>query len=197
MDSALRHELLLRAAEDERVREELARDGSLYQGYHPRMEEVHTRNAARLAEILDQHGWPGISLAGDDGEEAAWRIAQHAICDPSLQRRTLQLLQQAPAHEAPRWQLAYLVDRIRTLEGRPQVYGTQFDWDEQGEMSPLPIEDPEHVDQRRAAMGLDSLAQRTFAMRTQARSGTEPRPCDLAARRREMDAWARKVGWRA
>lgn len=36
-------------AEDERVRAELAADGSLLDGYHPRMAEAHRRNASRLA----------------------------------------------------------------------------------------------------------------------------------------------------
>jgi hypothetical protein len=195
MDSALRDELLAMAEEDDRVREELAADGSLYAGYHPRMEAVHSRNAARLAQILDQHGWPGISLVRADGEEAAWRIAQHAIAHPALQRRVLELLKASPPHDLPRSQIAYLEDRIRTLEGRPQLYGTQFDWDDHGEMSPMPIEDPARVDERRAAMGLDPLAERTRKMRAQ--TGNEPRPADLVARRREMEAWARKVGWRS
>jgi hypothetical protein len=50
MDSeTLKTELLSMAAEDLRVREELARDGSLFEGYHPRMRAVHERNAAGLA----------------------------------------------------------------------------------------------------------------------------------------------------
>ncbi len=59
MDNALpslREGLLAMAAEDRRVRAELAADGSLFDGYHPRMAEVHRRNAARLTEILDRHG---------------------------------------------------------------------------------------------------------------------------------------------
>lgn len=195
MNAALREELLAMAAEDQRVRNELAGDGSLYGGYHPEMERVHTRNAVRLAEILDQHGWPGISLVGEDGEEAAWLVAQHAIADPPLQRRALKLLEQVPGGEIPQWQIAYLVDRVRILEGRPQLYGTQFDWDENNEMSALPIEDPERVDHRRTSVGLEPLAERTAKMREQARNSKEPPPRDVSARRQQMEAWAVKVGW--
>ena len=35
--------------------------------------------------------------------------------------------------EVPPLQPAMLEDRIRTFEGRPQRYGTQFDWDADGE----------------------------------------------------------------
>ncbi|MBK8081497.1 MAG: hypothetical protein IPK25_15205 [Saprospiraceae bacterium] len=32
--------------------------------------------------------------------------------------------------------LAYLTDRIAVLEGKLQLYGTQYDWDNNGNMSP-------------------------------------------------------------
>ena len=56
-------------------------------------------------------------------------------------------------------EVAMLEDRIRTFEGRPQRYGTQFDWDEHGHLSLLPLEDPAGVDARRRAIGLGPLAQ--------------------------------------
>ena len=66
------------AAEDRRVREELARDGSLFDGYHPRMEAVHDRNAARLTQILEAHGWPTRSLVGEHAAGDAWMIVHAA-----------------------------------------------------------------------------------------------------------------------
>src|SRR5690349_229279 len=87
MDEALRNELLAMSGEDQRVRAELAADGSLYDSYHPRMAEVHRRNAARLPAIIAEHGWPGRSLVGEDGAEAACLVLHHAIGDPPLQRR--------------------------------------------------------------------------------------------------------------
>jgi hypothetical protein len=183
--------------EDQAVRAELAADGALFDGYHPRMEEVHRRNAARLAEVIGRHGWPGRTLAGEDGADAAWMIAQHAIGEPQFQLRCLALLKEAAAkEEIPLWQPAYLEDRIRMFEGKPQVYGTQYDWDEHGEMSPLPIEDPGHVDERRAALGLIPLAKNTNRMREGVLNGKEQRPRDWATREQELEAWARRVGWR-
>lgn len=195
MNRKLRKTILQMAKRDAVVRERLVADGSLFEGYHPEMQAVHEENAAALAQIVETHGWPGMSLVGKDGSEAAWIIAQHAIGLPGFQRRCLALLDEAARQgEAPAWQPAYLADRIRALEGRPQIYGTQFDWDEQGEMSPLPIEDPAGVDARRAAIGLPPLAETTRSHRLQ--SEREPRPADSEARRREMREWAVKVGWR-
>jgi hypothetical protein len=193
MNTTLREELLAMQAEDVRVREELAREGVLGEGYEPRMEEVHRRNAARLEAIVNEHGWPGRTQAGDDGAEAAWRTLQHAIGRPDLIRLYLPLLQQAAAAgEIPDWQPAYLLDRIRFFEGKPQVYGTQYDWDEEGFTKLWPVEDPEHVNEKRKRVGLPPLAE----ARARSRLGKPVPPEQLRARRQAMEAWARAVGWR-
>lgn len=76
---------------DLRVRSETIKGSSTFASYHPRMEEVHTRNGARLKEIIAEYGWPGRSLVGEDGMIAAWFIAQHAIGDPPFQRKAVKL----------------------------------------------------------------------------------------------------------
>lgn len=194
----LARELVAMADEDLRIRDELAADGSLFEGYHPRMREVHERNAVRLLVIIEEHGWPGRSLVGEAGAQAAWLIVQHAIGNPPLQRRSLVLLTDAAAQgEVPARQVALLEDRIRCFEGKRQRYGTQFDWDEHGQLSPLPIEDEAGVDERRRAVGLTSLALDVRAKRdAAARSGERP-PSDRAARARVADEWLRASGWRA
>jgi hypothetical protein len=69
--SGIRRELLAMVEEDLRVRADLAEDGSLFDGYHPRMRAVHEAHAARLGTILDQRGWPTEPRVGRDGAEAA------------------------------------------------------------------------------------------------------------------------------
>jgi hypothetical protein len=198
MNDALRDELLAMEEEDRRVRAALLAEGSLFDGYHPRMAEVHNRNADRLSAIIDRHGWPGRGLVGEDGARAAWFVLQHAIGQPALQRRGLVLLRQAAARgEASAVGVAMLEDRIAFFEGRPQRYGTQYDWDERGELVPWAIEDEAGVDERRREVGLPPLAENTRRMReATARAGEGP-PRDWKKRREEMEAWARQVGWRA
>lgn len=193
MDQSLRAELLAMEEEDLRVRAELAADGSLFDGYHPRMEAIHRRNAARLRQIIDARGWPGKSLAGDDGANAAWLIAQHAIGEPDFQRRSLELLQAAAAAgEAHPWQAAYLEDRIRMFEGRPQRYATQFDIGDDGRPVPCETEEPEEVDERRRGVGLEPLAARL----SRAEREEPPSPETRARRAREYQEWLKRVGWR-
>src|SRR5690606_30750870 len=76
---------------------------------------------ARLAEIIDEHGWPTRSLVGEDGASAAWLIAQHSDLDVGFQERALGLLREAVADgEADPTELAYLEDRVARNQGRPQ-----------------------------------------------------------------------------
>jgi len=195
MNESLRSELLSLRADDERRREELAREGVLWDGYHPRMQQVHDRNAERLQQIVAQHGWPTRNLVGEDGAEAAWLIVQHAIANPPFQREMLSILQACAAcGEIPPYQPAYLEDRICMFEGRPQIYGTQFSPDDDGLPTPWTIADPEHVNDRRAALGLDTIEERTAHFRANAAS--EPKPKNLAEYRRDAEEWLRKVGWR-
>ncbi|MEV6863790.1 DUF6624 domain-containing protein [Streptosporangium subroseum] len=53
--------------------------------------------------------------------------------------------------------LAYLIDRVRVGEKRPQLYGTQYHAPD-GALVPRPIEDREHLDERRAQVGLEPHA---------------------------------------
>jgi hypothetical protein len=193
MNQSLRDELLAMDAEDQRVRQELMDQDALGDGYHPRMEVVHKRNAARLKEIIAEHGWPGRALVGDDGAFAAWRMAQHSIGDPPLQRLCFNVLEDAarrgdvsPQHPA------YLLDRIRMYEGKPQIYGTQFMPNREGDTVPWKIEDPEHVDERRATIGLRPLAELAHAPDP----GRRPPRENLAQWFRGYEEWLRKAGWR-
>ncbi|MDB4883348.1 MAG: hypothetical protein JWL95_2114 [Gemmatimonadetes bacterium] len=191
MSAELAAELIALAAEDQRVRSELLAEGTLFGGYHARMEAVHRRNASRLAEILAAVGWPGESLVGVEGATAAGMIAQHAIGEPDFQRACLVALERAAARgEVPAWQPAMLEDRIRVFEGRLQRYGTQLDIDDDGRVHPHPIEDPDGVEERRRAVGLDSLAERL------ARAERLPAPVDRAEQQRGYERWLREVGWR-
>jgi hypothetical protein len=191
-DPVLRRELLALAEDDERARGALAAAGTLWEGYHPAMEAVHRRNAARLRTIIAEHGWPGVSLVGADGAEAAWSIVQHAIGEPAFLRSCLRLLRAAAeGGEAAAWQAAMLEDRIRMFEGRPQRYATQLERDATGRLSAYRTEDMAGVDARRAAVGLEPLSERL------ARAEAEPLPVDRAKWEREYEAWLRRAGWRS
>lgn len=120
--------------------------------------DVDRRNTARFKAIVDQYGWPTRSLVGEQAEHMAWLLAQHADIDVVFQERCLSLIRHAGAGEVCPRHLAYLEDRILLHRGRPQRYGTQYKTNDRGEFVPQSLEDPEGVDERRAALGLEPLA---------------------------------------
>jgi hypothetical protein len=161
VDEELRAELLARCAEDQRVRKAAVRKPGHYREIPDDIKEmlrVDEANTAWLSELTDRIGWPGRTLVGDDGAHAAWLLAQHA--DRQEQPAFLELLRAAVAagEASPRDLAAYLEDRVRVHAGKPQLYGTQFIRDDQG-LRPQPIEDPEHLDERRVSVGLGPFAE--------------------------------------
>ena len=191
MNEPLAAELIALREHDLTMRAELASDGSLFDGYHPRMEAVHRTNAARLREIIAVHGWPGTPIVGARGAEAAFLIAQHAIGEPPFMRRCRELLAAAvAAGAAPAWQLAYLDDRINVSEDRPQRYGTQLRPGADGRLEPCPLAEPENVEQLRSDVGLPPLAEILAKAQPD-----PPRPGDPAAKAAAELEWRRKVGW--
>ncbi len=179
------------------VRGRLAESGALFDGYHPEMEAVHLTNASLLEGCFAEIGWPGRDVVGEEAAAAAMLVLQHAISRPDLQRAGLELLLEAvQANQANALDAAYLSDRIAVFEGRPQLFGSQFDWDESGALSPAPIHDPEGVDARRASLGLPPLGETIAAMRARAAAEGETAPQDLAARKAAFAAFLARTGWR-
>jgi uncharacterized protein DUF6624 len=195
VNEELRRELLAMRSEDMRVRQELMNSGELGGAYVPRMEAVHRRNAARLRELVASFGWPGEDIAGRDGAEAAWFVAQHAIGEPAFQRDALALLRTAASQgRAPAWHAAYLEDRIAMQEGRPQRYGTQWlDDPFDGRIRPWQLADPAHVNDLRENVGLKPLAEIP-------ETGPELSAPERQAMERDRDWWKQwfaSKGWRA
>jgi len=159
-DPALRQELLKRAEKDQKVRADVPADlAKITSAIVKRVQSVDKANTAWLKRVVQKYGWPGKSLVSGDGAHSAWLLVQHADLDPDFQKRCLKLMEKAvQAGEASGQEYAYLTDRVRTKEGKPQVYGTQLKFVD-GKYVPLPIEDEAKVDKRRAAVGLPPLAE--------------------------------------
>src|SRR6516225_3659032 len=159
LDHSLRRELLSLHDDDLTLREELLAAGELRGPYHPRMEAVHIKNAARLRELIAEHGWPAEDRVGPDGAEAAWLIAQHSIGAPQFMRTALRLIQACVKQgRVPPRHAALLEDRIALYEGRPQRFGTQsIDDPRDGLSRPWTIADADQVNELRASIGLAPL----------------------------------------
>ena len=178
------------------TRAKLLREGRLYGRYEQKMQDVHRENAYALDEIISTHGWPSVSKVGVEGSRATWLIAQHAICTPELQRKFLRHLSKAAeAGDSPIKQVAFLTDRIRFNEGKPQVYGTVLDWNENGELT-CELENPEKVDELREQVGLPPFEQTLQEHRKEVEAEGGNPPENYETYRQAGSDWAKSVGWR-
>ena len=178
------------------LRDQLIQRGEMNEGYNEEMKALHNRNAEKLNDIVDRIGYPTIDKVGQDASEAAWLVIQHSIGQPAIMKKCAALLERAVEdNKAQRRHLAYLTDRIAVFEGTSQLYGTQFDWDELGELSPNLYDDLNKVNARRKSIGLNTLEEQTEIMRSQAREENQSPPPDLKRRNQEAEAWKKEVGW--
>ncbi len=182
--------------DDLEFREKLIENGQLNDGYNEEMAKIHNRNAKILDEIIDTIGYPTVDKVGKEACEATWLIIQHSIGQPNFMKKCVKLLEIAVReNKANLKNLAYLTDRIAVFEEKPQLYGTQFDWDENEELSPNLIDDLTKVNQRRKSIGLNSLEEQTEIIRKQTKDNNQSPPTDFEKRKQEIEKWKKTVGW--
>lgn len=134
-------------------------------------DSVDWRNQARLMAIVDEYGWPTIPKVGAEASNAAWLLVQHAP-DLTFMESCLEVMESLPPGEIKPANIAYLKDRVLMMNGKPQIYGTQF----QGrgkEMHVYPIDDVEHIDERRASVGLETRAEYEAKLREHRNTGKQ------------------------
>jgi hypothetical protein len=117
-----------------------------------------------LKERIASRGWFDVRRYGTAPDNAAWLLVQHADGDPAYQASVAALLEPKVATgDTNPANFAYLNDRIALRNGRPQRFATQAECVNGKWLAP-DIEDPDGLDARRAAMGLepyrDQLARR-------------------------------------
>jgi hypothetical protein len=152
----LGEELVEMARLDQELREDFGPDRTQDTAFMRRMLTSQQLHAARMGEILDEHGWPGPALVGEDGAEAAWLLIQHG--DLPLQQRALRLLRASEDPGIPASAIAMLTDRVLVGQGEPQRYGTQFSIVD-GRLQLDSLQNPDSVDVWRAEVGLGPLAE--------------------------------------
>ncbi|MEL1255208.1 DUF6624 domain-containing protein [Flavobacterium sp. DGU38] len=178
------------------LRIKLIESGQISEGYNEEMKDLHNKNAKILNDIIDSIGYPTIDKVGKEANEAAWLVIQHSIEQPEFMKKSAELLKRAVReNKADLKSLAYLTDRIAVFEGKPQLYGTQFDWDENGNLSPNHFDDLAKVNERRKSLGLNTLDEQTEIIKKQAKNENQSPPINFEQRKQEVEEWKKNVGW--
>ncbi|MBL7938645.1 MAG: hypothetical protein JNL43_04720 [Flavobacteriales bacterium] len=123
------------------------------------MAATDSTNLIFVSKVLDQRGWLGPDIVGESGNSALFLVVQHA--DLATQEKYLPMMRDAVRKgNAKGSSLALLEDRVLMRNGKRQLYGSQIGRDpETGVHYLVPLEDPDHVDERRASVGLGTLAE--------------------------------------
>lgn len=122
-------------------------------------DSVYTAHYHQLKTIFESTGFPGEDRVGKAGSKNFWLMVQHLDKWPDFQQQVLNGMQKEVAkHNAAAKDFAYLTDRVRLNTGQKQVYGTQVTYNTDScQAIPRALENPETVNQRRAAVDLEPL----------------------------------------
>jgi hypothetical protein len=163
-DAALLAELERRVERDQTARKQWLIDPSNTE-HAGAVDSIDTENVAWLRKLISERGFPAAAQVGKKGVHLAWVLLQHADQDPKLQSDLLPVLEQRfSAGELPANDLARITDRVLMASGKPQRYGTQFDWFA-GDFAPPEPGRLAEIDAARAGLGLMPLTDYICTLR--------------------------------
>lgn len=165
MNKPLMAELEIIREKDQRYRGQMRGFSDRYGWDSPQVDSLwalqapfDAENTTRILEIIEEFGYPGKTLVGDQAS-TAFLVIQHA--DIEIQEKYLPILTEAAeAGELNYASLALLIDRVNMRNNKPQIYGSQLQRNEEtGSWMFYYIEDEKNVNERRAKVGLGPLEE--------------------------------------
>lgn len=172
-DEALRQELLRMRDADQAVRVRLNDAGWANEAIGREMIALDAANTRRLLEIFKVQGFPAIELVGKEGLQALHTLVMHS---PSieLQKKSLAYFKKALRRgEVPPIAVAGLTDNLLHRQGKPQIYGTRFEFVE-GKFVIGKIKDPARLHARRAQLGLMPMSEYVKGLEKMYKMPVEP-----------------------
>lgn len=116
-------------------------------------------NLIKVRHIINNYGWLGEDVIGENGNTALFLVIQHA--DLKTQKEFLPIMRDAVKNgNAKKQQLALLEDRVALGEGRKQIYGSQIIKSVyNGKDTLAPVEDFKNINKRRLEMDLEPIEE--------------------------------------
>jgi hypothetical protein len=157
-NSVLRSRLMEMRDVDQSIRKKLFALSTAEQAkLVPELDKTDRELTSELKNIVADHGWPTIALVGFEASQAATLILIHSH-DHDFQQKLLPTLEDLVQQKKIVGEdIATLIDKILVAAGKPQRFGTQFSLRGDGPMVMDPVEDPSHLDERRATYSLPRM----------------------------------------
>ena len=119
---------------------------------------IGTADYKEVKKIVMSYGFPTISMVGKENSHKFWMLVQ--LCDFDIQMQVAVLKQMGRLvrkGEVIKEDYAMLTDRTRMNRKIPQLYGTQYVFDHDGEVMLYEIHDMNNVNERRKTLNLSNL----------------------------------------
>ena len=135
---------------------------------YKKMHETDSLNYSACRSILARRGFPNYNLVGKASCNNYWLLVQHQDLRPAFQDSVLAKMKpEVDLGLASGIDYAYLMDRVKINTGQQQVYGTQMRLNQEGtSYEPLPVIEPEKLNERRKAVGMGSIEKYIETMNT-------------------------------
>ncbi|OGC57629.1 hypothetical protein A3H26_02855 [candidate division WWE3 bacterium RIFCSPLOWO2_12_FULL_36_10] len=144
------------AKDDQDIRKKILINKPFSKHVIKKLKEIDTRTTNFMKEVVSNIGLPTISKVGEKASNNAWLLVQHSP-DMKFQKKYLNLLKKNVS-DVKRANIAYLDDRLRVSDGKPQFYGTQLQKNKAtGNWEFCEIKDRVNVNERRKEMGLGTI----------------------------------------
>ncbi len=114
---------------------------------------------AKLEKLISENGWPTYSMVGKLAADGPLLVINHHEKEEVRMKYLPKIMDACLKGEGSCFEYAKIQDRILVNTGELQLYGMQFAYDENRNLIPFSIKEPEYVDKRRAKIGLVPLKQ--------------------------------------
>jgi hypothetical protein len=135
-------------------------NGKIPHWYYPiaqHKKEIGDSNFSKVEQLITTYGWPTYSSVGKLAADAPLIIINHLESEEMRIKYLPKIKNACIQNEGSCMEFAKIQDRILVNTGKLQIYGMQFLYNSKRELEPFPIQDPEYVDQKRKAIGLEPL----------------------------------------
>lgn len=120
--------------------------------------QTFARHIPILKNIINKYGYPTSEKVGSESASNFFILVQHADTDVKFQEAMLaDIEKQVDNKQLNGKEYAYLYDRVQINSGKPQFYGTQLNYDANGNAVPKNLKDEKAVNQRRKDLGMETI----------------------------------------
>ena len=139
--------------------QELSKSGANTDELWNTIRNTDDENIVKVTQILDKYGWLGVPDVGVTGSQALFLVIQKADLD--TQEKYLPLIENSVKEgKTSPVDLAIMKDKMAMRNGENQIYGSQVVNNRaSGKIYIYPVIDPDHLDERRKAMGLQPMIE--------------------------------------